>query len=436
MSIEQAAVPPAAAASAPGSGYKHYVLAILTLVYVVNYLDRQILNVLLPLIKKEFLLPDAALGALSGTVFAVVYATLGVPLAIFADRFNRRNIIAGSLAVFSLMTVFCGLASRFWHLVLARFGTGIGESGTGPSINSILTDYYEPRYRATALSFYSAGLNIGLLLGFFGGGWIAQHYGWRDAFLAAGAPGLLLFFVVQFTVREPIRGSAERLADAGTAPPFWSVVERLWSLRSFRWLAVGTGMNAFGGYALVAFLPLFLYTSHHMSPVQIGVTLALLTGIPGAIGTFLSGVLADRIGKREPRAFMFVPMIGVMIAIPFGPIVYLSQSTAIAIAAAVIPAIMGAIYVGPGLAATQSMVPPRMRATAVALFLFILNIIGLGLGPVTVGLVSDLLRPSFGADSLRWALMLTLISGSIAAFCYWRASRTLAQDMSDGAALD
>jgi MFS family permease len=159
-----------AAASAPvgtiRSGYKHYVLAILTLVYVVNYLDRQILNVLLPLIKKEFLLPDAALGALSGTVFAVVYATLGVPLAIFADRFNRRNIIAGSLAVFSLMTVFCGLASRFWHLVLARFGTGIGESGTGPSINSILTDYYEPQHRATALSFYSAGLNVGLLIGF------------------------------------------------------------------------------------------------------------------------------------------------------------------------------------------------------------------------------------------------------------------------------
>jgi MFS family permease len=225
------------------------------------------------------------------------------------------------------------------------------------------------------------------------------------------------------------------MADVGTAPPFWSVVVRLWSLESFRWLAVGTGMNAFGGYALVAFLPLFLYTSHHMSPVQIGVTLALLTGIPCAIGTFFSGVLADRCGKREPRALMFVPMIGVLIAIPFGPIVYLSQSTAIAIAAAIIPAFMGAIYVGPALAATQSMVPPRMRATAVALFLFILNIIGLGLGPVTVGWVSDLLHPSLGADSLRWALMLTLISGSIAALCYWRASRTLARDMSAGQTL-
>src|SRR5256885_873136 len=221
------------AASGARPGYRHFVLAMLTLVYVVNYLDRQILSILLPLIKKEFAAPDAALGLLSGTVFAVVYATLGVPLAIFADRMNRRNIIAASLAIFSLMTVLCGFAARFWHLVLARFGTGIGEAGTGPSINSILTDYYPPRHRATALSFYSAGLNIGLLLGFFGGGWIAQTYGWRQAFLAAGAPGLLLAVIVLLTVREPQRGSAEHLADVGVAPPFAVAVKRLWSLRSF-----------------------------------------------------------------------------------------------------------------------------------------------------------------------------------------------------------
>ncbi len=424
----------AEAASGVRPGYRHFVLAILTLVYVVNYLDRQILSILLPLIKQEFLLPDSALGLLSGTVFAVVYATLGVPLAIFADRMNRRNIIAASLATFSLMTLLCGFAARFWHLVLARFGTGIGEAGTGPSINSILTDYYAPRHRATALSFYSAGLNIGLLLGFFGGGWIAQTYGWREAFLAAGAPGLVLALVVILTVREPLRGAAERLADSGAAPPFGSVVKRLWSLRSFRWLALGTGLNAFGGYANVAFLPLFFYTSHHMSTAAIGLTLALLTGIPGAVGTFLAGVLADRFGRRDPRALVLVPMAGALIAIPFAPVVLLPGNTAMAIAGAVVPALMGAIYVGPGLAATQSMVPPRMRATAVALFLFILNIIGLGLGPVTVGLLSDILRPSLGPDSLRWALMLNVVSGSFAVFCYWLASRTVSADLISPAA--
>ena len=429
MAVEQGGAAEASAKSSAWPGYRHYVLVILTLVYVVNYLDRQILNVLLPLIKKEFVLPDVALGALSGTVFAVVYATLGIPLAIFADRFNRRNIIAGSLFVFSLMTVFCGLAARFWHLVLARLGTGIGESGTGPSISAILADYYPPKQRATALSFYSAGLNIGLLFGFFGGGWIAQNFGWRDAFLAAGIPGLVLVFLVLLTVREPVRGTAERAMDSGHAPSFWSVVARLWSLKSFRWIAIGTGMNSFSGYSLVAFLPLFLTTSHHFNPLQTGITLALLTGIPGAAGTFFSGVIADRFGKKDLRALVIVPMTGVLLALPFGPVVFLSQSITLALAAAIVPSFMGAIYVGPGLAAVQGMVSPRMRATSVALFLFILNMIGLGLGPLTIGEISDLLRPSLGSDSLRWALMFTLVSGSVAAFCYWRASRTLRQDI-------
>src|SRR2546423_1452165 len=189
---------------------------------------------------------------------------------------------------------------------LPRFGPGIGEAGTGPSINSILTDYYGPRHRTTALSFYSAGLNIGLLFGFFGGGWIAQTYGWRDAFLAAGAPGLLLAIVVLLCVREPLRGAAERLSDSGAAPPFGSVVKQLWSLRSFRWLALGTGFNAFGGYANVAFLPLFFYTSHHMTTAAIGLALALLTGVPGALGTFLAGVFADRFGRRDACALVLV----------------------------------------------------------------------------------------------------------------------------------
>jgi MFS family permease len=163
---------------------------------------------------------------------------------------------------------------------------------------------------AAALSFYSAGLNFGLLLGFFGGGWIAQTYGWRPAFLAAGAPGLLLAIIVLLTVREPVRGAAERLSDSGAAPPFDGVVKRLWSLRSLRWLAVGTDLNAFGGYANVAFLPLFFYTSHHMSEAGIGLTLAMLTDIPGALGTFLASVIADRFGRRDTRAPVLVPMIG------------------------------------------------------------------------------------------------------------------------------
>jgi MFS family permease len=181
--------------------HRHYILFMVTLVYVVNYLDRQILAILLPLIKAEFGVSDSALGLLAGPAFAVIYATLGIPLAFVADRVNRRNIIAGSMALFSLMTVVCNFATSFMHLLLARFGTGIGEAGTGPSINSIIADLYPPKQRATALSIYSAGLNIGLLLAFFGGGWIAQNYGWRAAFLVSGLPGLVLVVLFLLTVR-------------------------------------------------------------------------------------------------------------------------------------------------------------------------------------------------------------------------------------------
>jgi len=205
------------------------VLVVLTLVYVVNYLDRQILGILLPYIQKEFVFDDFQAGLLSGTVFAVIYATLAIPFAVLADRRSRRNIIAVSLAMFSVMTVLSGYATTIWQLVGTRFCTGIGEAGTGPSINSMIADLYPPQKRAGALAFYSAGLNIGLLFGFFGGGWMLQHYGWRSAFFASGAPGLLLVVLLLTTVSEPIRGSADRIVDDSETPRLLEVIRFLWS---------------------------------------------------------------------------------------------------------------------------------------------------------------------------------------------------------------
>ena len=413
------------------AGYRSYVLFVLTLIYVVNYLDRQILAILMPQIKVEFGLNFTEIGYLIGPAFAVVYAVLGVPLAVFADRHSRRNIIAISLAVFSVMTVLSSFARGFWTMALARFGTGVGEAGTGPSINSIIADLYAPAERATALSFYTAGLNIGLLLAFFGGGWISEHYGWRVAIISAGAPGLLLAMLLVFTVREPTRGLVEALPD--TAPPsFWSVVECLWSQRSFRWMAIGTSFSSFGGYAAIAFIPSFLKISHHMTPAQIGASLALLTGIAGAIGTYFAGVFADRFGQRDVRWNMYVPIIATFVAMPFIPVFYLSGNLAIALAAAIIPVTMGAAYVGPAYAMAQGLVPLRMRARAVAILLLILNIIGLGLGPPVVGKVADLLQPYFGVEALRYAMLTTILTSLIGAFCYCRASRTLKSDLARG----
>jgi predicted MFS family arabinose efflux permease len=409
--------------------HRHYILFMVTLVYVVNYLDRQILAILLPLIKAEFGVSDSALGLLAGPAFAVIYATLGIPLAFLADRINRRNIIAGSMALFSLMTVVCNFASSFTHLLLARFGTGIGEAGTGPSINSIIADLYPPKQRATALSIYSAGLNVGLLLAFFGGGWIAQHYGWRTAFLVSGLPGLVLVVLFLVTVEEPKRGHSDGLADVADPPGLLTTAQFLWSQRSFRFIALGTSLSSFGGYAAIAFVPSFLARSHGLSPAQIGFLLAVTTGVFGFIGTAFSGVIADRVGKVDLGRTMLVPVVATLIGTPFAPVFYLSSSLTWTIVALCIPSLLGAAYLGPAYAATQGLVPLRMRATAAAILLFVLNMIGLGLGPQTVGILSDLLHPSLGSDSLRWALLSTVVTGLAGAFCYWQASRTLQKDM-------
>lgn len=419
------------AGATPGytPAYRNYILAILTLMYVVNYLDRQVLAILLQPIKTEFGVSDALLGLLAGPTFALFYATLGIPIARLADRHSRRNIIAVSMGLFSVMTVICGMAAQFWQLLIARVFTGVGEAGTGPAAQAVISDLYPPEKRAAAQSFYSAGLNIGLLIAFFAGGWIAQTYGWRNAFLAAGIPGLVLFFVVLFTVREPVRGHSEMLADDGIRPSLGAVARFLWSQRSFHWIAFGAAMTSFGGYGATAFVPAFLVRSHHLSLSEVGLIFAGIAGVGGWIGTFLSGVIADRMGKRDVRWNMYVPIGAVFLALPFQPVFYLADNTTLAVLAAIIPSSMGAVFLGPCVTMVQGLVPPRMRATAAALFLFILNIIGLGLGPQTVGLVSTLLEPALGSESLRYALLVTMVSGAIGGFCYWRASKTLKADL-------
>lgn len=425
------AVPGGGGAANPGftDTYRHLVLIILTAMYVINYLDRQILNILLQPIKNEFHVSDTALGLLAGPTFAVFYATLGIPIARLADRFNRRNIIAASIGLFSLMTVVCGMAAQFSQLLVARIFTGVGEAGTGPSAMSIISDLYPPETRATAQSFYSAGLNIGILLAFLFGGWIAQTYGWRTAFLAAGVPGLAMVFVVLLAMREPLRGHSEQTVDDGVAVPFGEVCRYLWSQRSIRFIALGAAMSAFGGYGATAFVPAFLVRSHHLSLAEVGVVFAMIVGVGGWVGTFLSGVVSDRLARRDIRWNMFVPMSAGIIGLPFSVTFYLAPSATVAILAAAVPSALGAVFLGPCISMTQGLVSLRMRVTAAAILLFILNIIGLGLGPQAVGLVSDLLRPMLGVDSLRYALLIGPLSGLVASYLYWQASKTLKSDL-------
>jgi predicted MFS family arabinose efflux permease len=416
-----------------GGHSRGFILFMLTLVYVVNYLDRTILAIVLPEIKHDFRLSDAALGFLSGTSFAITYATLGMPLAWIADRANRRNVIAASVALFSAMTVFCAYAANALQLVIARVFTGVGEAGTGPSIQSVISDLYPPKQRGAALSIYSSGTNIGLLLAFFGGGQIAQHFGWRTAFLVSGLPGLLLFVFLLGAVPEPPRGHIERIKDDKRAPTFFATVAFLWSQRSFRWIAIGTALSAFVGYAVITFVPLFLSVSHGMGPSERGLSLALLSGFGGGFGTFISGVLADALSQRNVRWNMYLPVVFVVITIPCMPLFYLSPSLRVTLLCAIIPMATSAAYLAPCMAMTQGLVPLRMRAQAAAILFFVLNIIGCGLGPLCIGKLSDILHPALGSDSIRWAMLATTIPLLVSAGCYWKASRTLKTDLSRGA---
>jgi MFS family permease len=415
---------------APGGwGYKYYVLLLLALGYVVNYLDRQILAILLPSIKGEFGLSDTALGLLAGPAFALFYAVLGIPIAWLADRFNRRNIIAISLTFFSLATLLSGRVVQFWQLFLCRVFTGIGEAGTGPSAQAMISDMYPPEKRAAAQSFYAAGLNVGLMLAFFAGGYIAEHYGWRNAFLAAGLPGIALALLIVLTLGEPVRGASEARADHGNAPAIGAMARFLWSQTSYRYIVLGTAMSAFTGYGLTAFLPSFLVRSHHLAIADIGLIFALILGLGGTAGTFLAGVIADRSAKYDMRWNLYVPALAVLISLPFWPIFFLSTNTTVAILAAIIPSSLAASYVGPCMAMMQGLAPLRMRATAAAFQLFVANAIGLGLGPQAVGIVSDLLQPAFGENSLRYAMLFGVLGAIISAFCYLRAARTLTVDI-------
>jgi predicted MFS family arabinose efflux permease len=224
----------------------------------------------------------------------------------------------------------------------------------------------------------------------------------------------------------------ERLQDAAKASSFLSTVEFLWSQHSFRWIAFGTALSAFGGYAGITFVPLFLTVSHGMQPASRGFALALLTGVAGGFGTYIAGVLADRLGKRNVRWNMYVPIASIAVSMPFTPFFYLSPNLWIALACAIVPTANGAAYLAPALSMTQSLVPLRMRAQAAAILLFVLNILGYGLGPLCIGRLSDLLRPSLGSDSIRWAMLATAIAWIISALCYWRASRFLVGDLERG----
>ncbi len=414
---------------------RRYTLGVLVVIYTFNFIDRQILAILLPAIKVEFGVGDTVLGFLAGPAFALFYATLGVPIALLADRWNRRNLIAISLALWSGMTALSGMATNILQLSLARIGVGVGEAGCSPPAHSMIADLYPPEERSAAMGIFSLGISFGIMIAFLSGGWIVQNIGWREAFFVVGIPGLLLAILFRTTIQEPQRGLSEARQDTGSRPGVLEVAAFLFRRPSFVWISVGSGLASFVGYSTTTFFPRYLVSSFGMQPVDIGLYLGLVLGIAGGIGFAGGGIISDRLSRGgQKRA-----MLGVAAALMFGWLflvpVFLSDSLMVVLSLFVVPAIFSNFYLATTFAQTQNLVGLRMRGMASAIMLLILNIIGLGLGPQVTGILSDLLNPTFGAESMRYALFgVAAAVYPFAALSYVLASRSIEKDLARASA--
>jgi MFS family permease len=429
--------------------YRTYALSLLLGIYTLNFLDRQIVNILAEPIKQELGLQDWQLGMLTGLSFALFYTVLGLPIARLAERGNRVAIISVAVAVWSAFTVACGLAQSFTQLLLARIGVGVGEAGCTPPAHSLITDYTPKEKRASALAFYSMGVPIGSLLGLAMGAVIADQFGWRVAFLVAGLPGLLLAAVAWFTLKEPRKAAAAAsTVGAETAPSFGEALRELRSKKTFWRVAMAAALISFIGYAHVAFFGSFFLRVHGPALEGLadrvggalgmelgalgflGPALGLMIGLSGALGTWLGGQIADRAAQKDIRAYMSVPALAVLAGLPFFVAAMLVADPLWALLLLVLPTLFNSLWYGPVYAAVQGMVQPRTRATAVAVLLFVVNLIGLGLGPLLVGLLSDALAVSMGpADGLRWAIILSGLIGVLVAGFFWSARGSVREEM-------
>ncbi|MCI4646532.1 MAG: MFS transporter [Hyphomonadaceae bacterium] len=418
---------------------RHYVLGLLLLVYMLNFIDRQIISILVEPIKGEFGLSDTQMGLLSGFAFAIFYATLGIPLAAYADRGNRRNLLVGAVGLFSMMTMLGGLAVNFWQLLLARIGVAVGEAGTSPASHSIIADLYPPDKLSSAMATFAVGLNIGLALGYLVGGWIGDLYGWRYAMLAVGLPGILVSLLLALTMREPARrrplAAVEPSAPARDADTLIDLLRFAGGQKSLLFMLAGICMISFVTYGLMSWLPSYMIREHDLSLGFVGTLFAVMVGLLGGLGTFFGGRVSDMLARRDTRWTFWLLTLSYIVIFPPSLAMLHVGSTELAIALWCGPAVLSAIYMGGTLSMTQRLVRPSMRAKMSALMLFSVAIFGMGLGPTVTGMLSDAFGGEGNGASLRSALSLVLLAFPAGALMFWLGARTLKEDLERAASV-
>lgn len=421
------AEPGAIAAKRARRAYAGYVLSVLLLVYIFNFLDRIILGVLAPPIKAEFALTDKQLGLLGGTAFALFYTALGIPIGWLADRCNRVWIMTAALGLWSAFTAACGLVQNFEQLFAARLGVGIGEAGGVAPAYSLIADYFPPAERARALAVYAFGIPIGSALGLLFGGVIASTVSWRAAFVLVGFVGVAVSPLMLLTVREPRRGGLDAAA-ARAAPTVREVASVLVRKPSFWGLAFAAAASSITGYGLFFWLPSFFNRSFGLSLLQVSYYYSSICLVGGVAGVWLGGWLGDRFGATHKSAYALIPAAALLLCLPCYAYGVLATTFSWSFVVFVVPAALSLVWLGPTTAAVQHLVPPAMRAVASAIFLFILNLIGLGLGSLLTGALSDSLRARFGTDSLRYAILAVTGFYVVGAILFVLSSRRLERD--------
>ena len=438
-------VPAETPAIAPASlGYRRFALWLLMSVYLVNFIDRQVVNIVAEKIKLDLKLTNLDIGLVSGAAFAIFYTVLGVPIARAAERWSRPLILSGAMAIWSGFTVLCGLSANFIQLLLGRLGVGFGEAGCNPTAHSMIADDTPAKDRAYALSFYAMGTPLGAFLGFAIGGVVADAWGWRAAFFVAGTPGLILAIIAALTLKEPRRRLAALAAAKPATPSFQATMAYLFSKPTFWLVATFAGLSAFVGYGQNAFITSFYIRNHgpeveHLAALFglksygfLGLVGGAIGGLAGALGSILGGRLSDLAGAKDKRAFATLPALVSIAFIPAMIAQVLIPSAAVSLAESALPAVIGTFWYGPVYGTAQSVVPPQMRATTAAVLIFTINFIGLLFGPPCFGAFNDFLAGPMGlgqAEGLRWTFVASNAIVLPAVALLLMARRTIARDI-------
>lgn len=404
-------------------------LSFLIALYVINYVDRQILSILLDSIKQDLGASDTQMGLLSGFAFALFYTVAAIPIARLADRGVRRDVIVVGVAVWSVMTAACGLARGFVELALARVGVGVGEAALNPAAHSLLSDYFPPERRATALALYNVGGSLGIMTGFMLGGYVGDRLGWRMAFMVVGLPGLLAAIATRFVLEEPPRGGAEGARVEADVASVREVVSYMLGQRSFVHLAIASALYSFAAYGFTIWGATFLRRVHDMTQVETGFAMGLVQGIAGGVGTYLGGRMSDSLSRRDERFAVWVSAAGGVVAMPFLAIFLLWPAREGAIFGYAIAMFFSVFFIGPSYGLVQSLARVRMRAQAAALLLFSINLIGLGAAPLAVGMLNDGLDARFGDEAIRYSLLVTGATSLWAVVHSLFAARSLRADL-------